>query len=420
MASNETDKATDETAANPQQAQADVRAAQQQALARRLDRIQNKVLVLSGKGGVGKSSVAGNLAISLSQAGKQVGLLDIDIHGPSIPKLLGIETRPARSHEDSIVPPTLGENLKVMSIGFLLQDRDDAVIWRGPLKMNVIRQFLADVEWGDLDFLIVDSPPGTGDEPLSICQLLGHAEGAVVVTTPQELALADVRKCINFCHKLDIPVLGVVENMSGFACPKCGEVTDVFGSGGGESMAGDMAVPFLGRIPIDPNIVTACDQGEPYVQRYADSPAADSFGRIADRVLELQKAKTPDAAPSAHAPAEGTAPKRIALPLAAGRVSQHFGHVESFALVDVDPETRAILTQKQAEAPMHAPGVLPKWLQEQKVDVVLASGMGSRAQDLLAQAGIEVVTGAPSDDPETVVRAYLDGKLETRENICDH
>ncbi len=242
-------------------------------------KIKHKILILSGKGGVGKSTVAVNLAISLFLEGKKVGLLDIDIHGPSIPKVLNLEGTALQTDGEALLPVEVSENLKVMSIGFLLRGSDDAVIWRGPMKYHMIKQFLKDVRWGNLDFLIVDSPPGTGDEPLSVVQLLEKADGAVIVTTPQEMALSDVRKCITFCRNLNLPVIGVLENMSGFICPKCGHRTDIFKSGGGEKMAGEMAVPFLGRIPIDPGIVDACDSGKPYIQKYKDSQTAHAFNQ---------------------------------------------------------------------------------------------------------------------------------------------
>jgi len=263
--------------------------AEQEQIRQRVKQIKHQILVLSGKGGVGKSTVAVNLAISLSDAGKKVGLLDIDIHGPSIPKILNLETRAIQAIGDTILPVEVTENLKVMSIGFLLRGKDDAVIWRGPMKYHIIKQFLKDVQWGNLDFLIVDSPPGTGDEPLSVVQLLENADGAIIVTTPQEVALSDVRKCITFCRNLKLPVLGVVENMSGFVCPKCGERTDIFKSGGGEQMANQMNVPFLGRIPIDPQIVDACDSGQPYVQHYSQSQTAKAFNEAMPSLLKLEE-----------------------------------------------------------------------------------------------------------------------------------
>jgi ATP-binding protein involved in chromosome partitioning len=259
-----------------------------QRLQRRVGRIRRKILVMSGKGGVGKSTVAVNLAVSLLQAGKRVGLLDVDIHGPSIPQMLRVGDARAASDGESLLPIEFGA-LKVMSIGFLLPGPDDAVVWRGPMKMAIIRQFLQDVDWGDLDYLVVDLPPGTGDEPLSVCQLAAPVDGAVVVTTPQLVSTADVRRSIRFCQKLGVPVLGVVENMSGFACPKCGEITNIFNAGGGERMAADLRVPFLGSVPIDPKIGADCDNGTPFVHGDAHTPSSRAFERIALAILSLSK-----------------------------------------------------------------------------------------------------------------------------------
>ena len=258
-----------------------------QALDERLQKIKHKIIVLSGKGGVGKSTVAVNLAVSLLSAGKRVGLLDVDIHGPSIPKMLHLENTPVEMMPDSIFPVEK-DGLKVMSIGFLLQNPDDAVIWRGPMKMGMIEQFLKNVEWGELDYLVIDSPPGTGDEPLSVCQLVKNPDGAVIVTTPQDVATSDVRRSITFCRRLGLPVLGVVENMSGFVCPKCGEVTNIFKTGGGERMAQDMGVPFLGRIPIDPEIDEAGDAGVPFIQDVR-TETAKIFQQIVAPILSLSQ-----------------------------------------------------------------------------------------------------------------------------------
>ncbi len=270
-----------------------------EAIERRMSQVKHRILVLSGKGGVGKSTVACYLALSLTRAGKQVGLLDVDIHGPSIPKMLGLEGRTIEIAGNAILPVSFGKNLKVMSMGFLLMSDTDAVIWRGPLKMGAIKQFIRDVVWGVLDYLIVDSPPGTGDEPLSVCQLIParregavSLDGALVVTTPQELSLVDVRKSINFCRKLQMPVLGVIENMSGFVCPKCGHETQIFKSGGGERMAREMGVPFLGRIPIDPKIVLASDVGQSYLDAYPDSPAVVAFGGAIRPILNMESDRT--------------------------------------------------------------------------------------------------------------------------------
>jgi ATP-binding protein involved in chromosome partitioning len=269
---------------------------EREAIGRRMSQVKHRIIVLSGKGGVGKSTVACYLSFSLAHAGKQVGLLDVDIHGPSVPKILGLEGASINFIADAMLPVSLGHNMKVMSMGFLLRSGEDAVIWRGPLKMSAIKQFLKDVAWGPLDYLIVDSPPGTGDEPLSVCQLIPARQqggipldGALIVTTPQELAISDVKKCISFCRKLQMPVLGVIENMSGFVCPRCGEQTAIFKSGGGEMMAREMGVPFLGSIPIDPKVVVASDLGQAYLSYYPDSPAVAAFKTAIQPILDMEK-----------------------------------------------------------------------------------------------------------------------------------
>ena len=258
---------------------------QRQTLARRMCQIGYKILVLSGKGGVGKSTVAANLATALAQAGKRVGLLDIDVHGPSIPKMMGVETKQVQGTEEEILPVKVSDNLAVMSIGFLLPTRGEPVIWRGPRKHGVIRQFLADVAWGQLDYLVVDSPPGTGDEPMSIAQLVGSPAGAIIVTTPQEVAISDVRRCVAFCREVSLPVVGIIENMSGLVCPKCGERIDLFKRGGGMALAKEMDVPCLGQIPIDPEVVMTGDAGIPLLRNGPQSPAAKAFAGVVDSIL---------------------------------------------------------------------------------------------------------------------------------------
>jgi len=259
---------------------------EQQAIrAHRLSTIRNKLVVLSGKGGVGKSTVAVNLAASLARKGRQVGLLDVDVHGPSVPGMLNLNESQVISHEGSIFPVGF-ENLKVMSIGFMLHGRDEAVVWRGPRKTKMIGHFLTDVEWGALDYLIVDCPPGTGDEPLSVIQFIENVTGAVIVTTPQEMALLDVRKSITFCETLDVDITGVVENMSGFTCPNCGEVVDIFSRGGGETMAREMGVPFLGRIPLDPAVTCSGDQGMPICFGGTTSETNHAFDLLVERIQD--------------------------------------------------------------------------------------------------------------------------------------
>jgi Mrp family chromosome partitioning ATPase len=254
-------------------------------ISRALARIKNRILVFSGKGGVGKSTVAANLALALSLRNRKVGLLDVDIHGPNLAKMLGVEDKKLVISHDSIRAVPINENLKLVSMSFLLESPDVPVIWRGPMKMKVIQQFLGDVEWGDLDWLIIDSPPGTGDEPLSVAQLI-PATGAVIVTTPQDVSVLDSRKAVIFAQKLNLKILGIIENMSGMNCPHCGRRIDLFKTGGGEQAAAELNVPFLGRIPIDPRIVTSGDEGRPFAVHQADSEAANAFQEIVDRVLD--------------------------------------------------------------------------------------------------------------------------------------
>ena len=254
-----------------------------------MENIAHKFLVLSGKGGVGKSTIAANLAVWLSMQGKKVGLLDIDIHGPSIPKLLNLKHKGIQAEGDKTKPISYSNTLKVMSIGFLLPDEANAVIWRGPMKHTLIKQFLTDVCWGDLDYLIVDCPPGTGDEPLSIVQLLNNADGAIIVTTPQQLSVIDVKKCITFCRQLNLSILGVIENMSGFVCPHCNCRIDIFREGGGKQMAKDFNVPFLGSIPIDTAMVSACDSGKPFVRFNTENPTAQAICSIYQSLLQNYK-----------------------------------------------------------------------------------------------------------------------------------
>ena len=256
---------------------------EERRLQERMRQIGRKLIVLSGKGGVGKSTVAANLAVALA-VNHKVGLLDVDFHGPSIPRLMGIGEALAESDGTALIPVRVGENLSVMSIGFLLRDAAEAVIWRGPIKFGVTRQFLSDVAWGPLDFLIVDCPPGTGDEPLSVAQLLGGSAAGVVVTTPQELAVSDVRRCITFCREVGLPVAGIVENMSGFECPQCQAVFNLFGKGGGESLAREMGVPFLGAIPIDPSVVSGGDSGTPFAADGVAGAARQAFLEIVGRI----------------------------------------------------------------------------------------------------------------------------------------
>ena len=236
---------------------------------------------------MGKSTVATNLAVALSLSGAQVGLLDVDVHGPSVPRLLKMNGERPRFDESRLIPVPWSDRLGVMSVGFLVSNDSEAVIWRGPRKTSIIEQFLREVTWGDLDFLVVDCPPGTGDEPLSVLQHLQPDVHVVVVTTPQEVAVADVRRSISFCRTVGAPILGIVENMSGYVCPHCGQVDDIFAVDGGVNLAAEMGVNFLGRIPLDPQMVKAGDQGNVFVMNAQENPTAEAIRRIVRPVLDL-------------------------------------------------------------------------------------------------------------------------------------
>lgn len=253
-----------------------------------LARIKHKLLVISGKGGVGKSTIAVNLAYGLAFLGKKVGILDIDIHGPSIAKMLGIEgkTLGLSKISNRPMPVKVHDNLYAMTIATLIQDVDAPVIWRGPLKMGVIKQFLQDIEWPELDYLIVDSPPGTGDEPLSIVQILKKVDGSIIVSTPQDVAILDARKTIKFSEKLSVPVLGIIENMSGFTCPHCGKKIEIFQGKGAIKAAHDFNIDILGKIPIDNKIVQTSDAGRPYIYDYNSLPAALEMKNIVNKILK--------------------------------------------------------------------------------------------------------------------------------------
>ena len=263
-------------------------------MASRLGKVKHKIVVMSGKGGVGKTSVAANLSVVLAREGR-VGLVDADVTGPDVAKIMGVEDAQVKATETGLEPTIGPAGVRVISMAQLIE-RDTAVVWRGPLKIKALKQMLSDVEWGDLDYLVIDLPPGTSDEPLSVAQEIPDADGAVVVTTPQEVSLLDVRKSIAFAKAVKMDILGVVENMSGFVCPHCGESTDIFKVGGGEAAAQELGLPFLGRIPLDPRIVIGGDAGKPFVIEHPDSEAAKAFRTIVGNLKP--HLKTPQARPT--------------------------------------------------------------------------------------------------------------------------
>jgi Mrp family chromosome partitioning ATPase/predicted Fe-Mo cluster-binding NifX family protein len=407
-------------------------------LEERLSRIGRTLMVLSGKGGVGKSTVAVNLALSLAAQGQRVGLLDVDIHGPSIPKMLGLNGKMLGVHENEIIPMEYYGKLHVVSMGLLLEHDDQPVVWRGPLKYNVIKEFLQNVMWGNLDYLVIDAPPGTGDEPLSIGQLIKKRASAVIVTTPQQVATIDVAKCVTFCKQLELPVAGIIENMSGFICPHCGKEVDIFSKGGGKELASRMGVPFLGAVPLDPDIVKSGDSGQPYVLTYTNTESAKRFDEIVEKITAEQSSGNTDIPrppatqdnvnTSVIPPSSGVGQgdissqggiMKFAVPTNEGKLCMHFGHCEAFALIDTDSQGK-IVNEAYVTPPPHEPGLLPPWLAQQGVNCIIAGGMGSRAQQLFAGQGIKVVTGAQKGEPRAAVENFLKGTLVTGANTCDH
>lgn len=401
----------------------DERQIQDAEIRERLRHIKNKIIVMSGKGGVGKSSIAAYLAVLLAKKGFNVGLMDVDLHGPSIPRLLGLRgsilpsPRPGKA-----MPVNLMPNLHVISIESLMgEDKDVATIWRGPIKIGVIRQFISDIDWPDLDYLIIDSPPGTGDEPLTVAQTIPDAK-AIIVTTPQEISLADVRKSINFCRQVNMEILGVIENMSGFQCPHCGKTIDLFKTMGGELTAAKEHLRFLARLPVEPEVVRMGDAGMLANLDHDQLPFSKNFTNMVGKIIELSTKEVDlpmgeqgDLQQRQSNPGENL---KFAIPVAGGKLCSHFGHCEQFAIIET--ENGKIQRKIIQTPPPHEPGVLPRWLHEQGANVIIAGGMGSRAQQLFKENGIEVVTGAPMDAPEALVNQYLSKSLVTGPNVCDH
>ncbi len=264
---------------------------QQELLRYRMKQIKHKIAVISGKGGVGKSTVTVNLAAAFALHGNQVGILDADLHGPSVPRLLGLTGQQVKIGPPGAFPVKGPLGMKVISIDFFLSEERLPTIWRGPLKMTAIRQFLSDIVWGELDVLFIDLPPGTGDEPLSIAQLLPDIDGVIIVTMPSELSRAVVNKAITFAQRLGMPIIGIVENMSGFVCPTCGDKIDIFQSGGGKKMSKETGAPFLGSIPLDPKVSMDSDKGALFIVEHADSPVAKAFIKIVKKVESYLKEK---------------------------------------------------------------------------------------------------------------------------------
>ena len=344
----------------------------------------------------------------------------------SIPRMLGLTTlAPVRPEQEAIYPLSFRDHLKVISIESLMPDKDAPVIWRGPLKIGVIRQFIADVVWGNLDFLVIDCPPGTGDEPLTVAQTIPDAQ-AVIVTTPQDISLADVRKSINFCHQVNLKILGLIENMSGYTCPHCGQELDLFKKGGGRQTALDMGVPFLGSIPINRQLMEISDQGRAYLLQELNPAVLEAFKSVlANMLKQITEKETGATVPvqtkgrSDHVQDPITlSDLKIAIPLAEGVLCNHFGHCEQFVLIDLKGSD--IAAKQMVTPPPHEPGLLPRWLGGKGVNLIIARGMGQRALSLFSENGIRVLTGAPQLSPEALVSHFLNQTLVTGTNVCDH
>jgi ATP-binding protein involved in chromosome partitioning len=264
---------------------------EKQRLKTRMSKIKHKIAVISGKGGVGKSTITVNLAMAFAMHGYpyDIGILDADITGPCVPKLMGLHGKRLQTGPPGVFPAIGPLGIKVVSMDFLLPSDESPVIWRGPLKMKAISQFLSDIVWGELEFLFIDLPPGTGDEPLSIMQLIPEMDGVVIVTIPSEVSQIVVKKAVTFSRKLNIPVIGIIENMSGFVCPKCGTKVNIFKVGGGQKIAEDLTVPFLGSIPIDPEICQDSDDGMPFIINHANSHSAEAFRNIVEKIETFLK-----------------------------------------------------------------------------------------------------------------------------------
>ncbi len=409
--------------ANENMSQQDQHKQQDVEIKERLKHIKNKILVMSGKGGVGKSSVAAYLSVALAKKGYRVGLMDVDLHGPSIPRMLGLKGNigpggsEGKAHPIRYIP-----NMEVISIEPLMgENKDSATIWRGPLKIGVIRQFIADIDWSDLDYMIIDSPPGTGDEPLTIAQTIPDAK-AVIVTTPQEISLADVRKSINFCRQVKMTILGLVENMSGLKCPHCGEMIDIFKTRGGEFTAKKEGLNLLGSLPFEPEVVSKGDIGNMSLLENDQLLITQEFNKIVDKIVKLTETRSEPVPESKNEfldrKKRSADSKVLVVPVSGGKLSAHFGHCEQFAFIET--QNGKIIETEMRNPPAHEPGVLPRWLYEQGADVAIVGGMGESAQQLLREKGIEVIIGAPMDSPESLANQYLSNNLVAGANVCDH
>ena len=369
-----------------------------------LKKIKNKVMILSGKGGVGKSTVSVCLATDLANRGYKTGILDVDLHGPSVPRMLGISGLLDIDSEKHLIPKTVMKNLSVVSIEYLLADKNQAVIWRGPLKHSAIAQFIGQVAWGELDYLVIDSPPGTGDEPLSIAQLIPDAKG-VIVTQPQEISLADVRKCITFCKHVEMEPIGIIENMSGIICPYCGKKFHIFKSGGGEKIALITGLPFLGTLNFDPDLVDAADKGK-LVSYMSDEkrPYNQDFKKITDNVIKrIEETKVE---PVSLEEIRKSKWIKIAVPLSKEKVAPLYDADRIVIYEVVNGDVRYLNTVKQEGH------IMPSDIKNFQVNLIIVKDIKDKARYVLNRDRIGVVSNVPDLPPEKLIKEFLAGGLK--------
>ncbi len=370
---------------------------QDKKLREQLSKIKHKILVMSGKGGVGKSTVAVNVAVGLSLQDLMVGLLDVDLHGPNVPKMLGArDLKLSRRPDGRLGAIKYSPNLKFLSIEPFLPSEDTAIIWRGPIKHSAIRQFIGDIEWGELDYLVIDAPPGTGDEPLTVAKTMPDAY-ALVVTTPQEVSLIDVKKAIKFCQKIKLRILGIVENMSGFICPHCGKPVDIFKKGGGQKLADELGVRFLGCIPVDPRIVDTGDAGKPLIAAYPESITAKAFEDLVRNIIVATEEMRKDVLEERF--------MRIAVPISTpSKIETDPEKFDLFAIYDV--ENNKILVKdvvKKSESQD-----LIDFLKEQVVTHALLFDPPKELADYLSKNEIKVlVTDTSTESPDNLIEDFL-------------
>lgn len=362
-----------------------------------MSRIKKVIGIVSGKGGVGKSLITSMLAVAMCKLGQNVAILDADITGPSIPKAFGVAGRPQGS-ELGLMPARSAGGINIMSINLLLENDTDPVIWRGPMIGNTVKQFWTDVIWGDIDFMFIDMPPGTGDVPLTVFQSI-KVDGIIVVTSPQELVAMIVGKAVKMAQMMNIPIVGLVENMSYFKCPDCGRETKIFGDSHIDEIARQHQLSVLSRLPIDPEIARSCDAGQ------IEKISTQHLNQAVDVLLSGQKIT-------------GDKVMKIAVASDSSQVAGHFGHCEAFMIFET--ENGGIVKTETIPNPGHKPGFLPNFLNDQGVKVIIAGGMGGGAIDIFNEKKIEVIVGA-SGDAQKSVEEYLAGKLKSTGSVChDH